>query len=127
MDLVSAPRRCRCGLADLGISIMGRALTVLSFKVMQRNTPRGFVTVRFGSGLTLHDCPVHLHPNGRAWVGLPVTPIVDAESGQLRRDGRGKTAYVAIAEWRDRAAADRFSEIVVRLLRQRGDIEGGAS
>jgi hypothetical protein len=42
------------------------ALTVLSFTVMQRNTLRGFVTVRFGSGLTLHDCPVRLHPNGRA-------------------------------------------------------------
>jgi hypothetical protein len=66
-------------------------LQVIDFRPMVKNTLRGFASVQFGSGLRILDCPVHVHTNGRAWVGLPAKPITD-EAGQVRRDERGKIA-----------------------------------
>lgn len=74
--------------------------------------------MQFASGLRLLDCPVHLHPNGRSWVALPGRPVL-SESGIHKRDANGKTQYVPMAEWKDKSTSDRFSEIVIALLRER--------
>jgi hypothetical protein len=101
-------------------------LAVVGFKPMRRNTLRGFVSVQFASGLRLFDRPVHVHPNGRSWVSLPGKPLLD-EEGRHKRDANGKPAYVPMAERRDRATSDRFSEIVIGLLRERysAALDGG--
>jgi hypothetical protein len=70
----------------------------------------GFVTAMYGS-LLIRDCPVN-RTAGRVWVGLPGKPQV-GKDGQALRDERGKLKYVAILEWPDRAASDKFSETVV--------------
>jgi hypothetical protein len=98
--------------------IVRPGLSIVSFKLMWRNTLRGFVSVEFGSGLRLNDCQVHCHANGRIWIALPGKPLLD-ENGQHKRDGTGKLSYVPVAEWRDRATSDQFSEIVTALLRER--------
>jgi hypothetical protein len=93
---------------------------VISFHPLRRNTLAGFATVRFSSGLILHDRAVHVHPGAKGgWVGLPATPIIDTKSGQAQRDPRGKIVYAAIAEWSERQIGDRFSEIVVGIIRER--------
>jgi hypothetical protein len=93
-------------------------LQVISFKRMRRNTLRGFVSVQFSSGLRLLDCPVHVRLGGRTWVALPGKPLV-GEDGRQKRDANGKTQYVPMAEWRDHATGDRFSELVIALLLER--------
>ena len=90
-------------------------LSISGWKPLRRASLRGFITVHFGSGLILRDCPL-LAANGRCWVALPGKPLLDAE-GRHRRAENGKLAYVAIAEWVDRTTSDRFSEIVAGLVR----------
>jgi hypothetical protein len=90
-------------------------LSICGWKPLRRGTLRGFVSVRFGSGLILRDCPIHLHANGRCWVALPGKPLLDSE-GRHRRAENGKLQYAAVAEWVDRATSDKFSEIVAGLL-----------
>jgi hypothetical protein len=92
---------------------------VISFQPLRRNTLAGFATVRFSSGLILHGCAVHVPSGGKGWVGLPARPIIDTTSGQLQRDERGKIIYAAIASWSERQIGDRFSEIVVGIIRER--------
>ena len=100
---------------------------VTDFKPIRRDTLRGFATVQFSSGLRLLECPVHVHHSGRAWVALPGRPVI--EEGCHKRDpSTGKLAYVPMAQWCDRTTSDRFSELVIALLRERwpSALEGDA-
>jgi hypothetical protein len=96
---------------------MAGGISVTGFKPVHKNTLRGFVSVTYGS-LTLHDCPVHVHTSGRAWIGLPGKPQLDSE-GRQKRDVNGKPAYTPFAEWANREVSDRFSLEVIEQLRQR--------
>lgn len=92
-------------------------IDVLDFSQVARNTLRGFVTVRYYR-LTIRDCPVHQHANGRCWVSLPGKPLLDRELSQ-KRDAFGKGVFVPVNEWPDRNTSDRFSEIVIEQVRAR--------
>jgi len=90
---------------------------VVSFKPVQRNTLRGFATVEFGS-LRIIDCSVHEHvTSGRCWVSLPGKPVLD-DQGRINATDRGKLAYSPTAEWTNRNASDRFSQLVIAELRR---------
>ena len=91
------------------------AITMRSFRALKKNTLRGFCNVSFGS-LTILDCTVHVHSNGRAWIGLPGKALVD-QYGRQRRDANGKLQYTLMAEWRDRATSDKFSAAVLESLK----------
>jgi hypothetical protein len=93
-------------------------IELVEWKEMQRNTLRGFATVRLRSGLTIRDCGVHT-ANGKAWASLPSKPIVDRD-GQAQRDqSTGKIRYVPIVEWQSRDVANRFSAAVVEAVEAR--------
>jgi hypothetical protein len=47
--------------------------------------------------------------NGRAWLGLPDKPRLDADEWHMR-DDRGKPVYSPVLAWRDRELADAFSK-----------------
>ena len=92
-------------------------LQVVSFKPVSKNTLRGFTSVQFASRLRLLDCLVHVHPNGREWVAVPGKLVLD-EDGRHKREINGKP-YVPIAEGCHRQIPDRFSQIVLGLLREK--------
>jgi hypothetical protein len=81
----------------------------------RKNTLRGFVNIRLANGLRVFDCPV-LMSDGRAWATLPAKPQLNRDGQQVKLDG--KAQYVKILEWSDRATANRFSELVVALVRE---------
>jgi hypothetical protein len=90
-------------------------VVLLAWKPVEKGALRGFAKLRLGRSLIICDVPV-LHSNGRDWVGLPGKPIVGAE-GTAARDEKGRQRYVAILEWADRAAADRFGTAVLAAIR----------
>ena len=109
-----------------GMTGAGSSLRVLSFGSLRKGTLAGFVTIQLGAGFRLRDCTAHVHPGGRAWVSLPGKPLI-GEDGRQKQDDRGRPSYVAIAEWNTRQVSDRFGEIIIRLLRQRGDVDEGVA
>ena len=99
-DLANAPARPR--------------LRLIEWKPLVKGQLRGFVSVELPIGLTIREMPV-LVGNKGPWVSLPGKPQIDG-GGQVRRDEKGKTAYVAMLQWRNKDLSDRFSRAVVDLL-----------
>lgn len=85
-------------------------VTLTAFKSLNRNTLRGFATIRLGRSLTIKDISVHVS-HGKRWAALPSKPVLDG-SGNAKRNDAGKVQYTPILEWADRDAANRFSEAV---------------
>jgi hypothetical protein len=98
-------------------------LRLKSWKPVVRGTLRGFATIET-SLMTVHDCPVHWHPNGRAWVSLPGRAQID-QDGRQRVDANGKKLFVPVLEWRSREISERFSDAVIEALREAGISFGG--
>ena len=83
------------------------------WRAFSKNTLRGFATIELPSGLVIHDISIH-EKNGKWWAAMPAAPQL--ENGQHRfLDGKGQ--YKRILEWRDRGLSDKFSEVVVGLVR----------
>jgi hypothetical protein len=91
-------------------------LRLLSFRPMVKGALRGFATIELPIGLRVRDVPILVGRNG-AWANLPAKPLL--ENGQQKLDANNKPAYVAVLEWADRDLSDRFSEAVVRLVREK--------
>jgi hypothetical protein len=89
------------------------ALSLIEFRPMQKNTLRGFCTIRYGS-LKIKDISLHVS-NGKRWASLPSKPII-APDGTIKRDDAGKIRYVPILEWESREASDRFTEEVLAAV-----------
>jgi hypothetical protein len=64
--------------------------------------------------LKIHDLSVHQKGASR-WVGLPGKAQITRE-GTVRRDDRGKIAYVPILEFTDTATRTAFSARVIAAL-----------
>jgi hypothetical protein len=90
-------------------------MRLVSWKRITKGNLRGFATVELPIGLKFVDCPVFVS-NGKAWATLPGKPLIDKE-GRQKTDVNGKSAYVSILEWRDRALSTAFSDRVVELVR----------
>lgn len=92
-----------------------RGITCTAWRPMERNTLRGFATLRIEAiKLTIAECPAH-ESHGRQWVSLPARPMIDAE-GKALRDERGKIKYASILNWESREAQDRFSAAALRAI-----------
>jgi len=91
-------------------------LRLISFKAIGKSGLAGFATVELGIGLRLFELPVFVGGSNGPWVGLPRRPSLDRERRQ-RIGADGKPAFEAVAEWRDRETADKFSAAVIELLR----------
>jgi hypothetical protein len=88
-------------------------LSLLSWKQLQKNSLRGFASVRYGS-LKISDISVH-NANGKRWANLPAKPMI-GQDGKPQRDDRGKIKYVPLLEWESREASDKFSEEVIAAV-----------
>ena len=88
---------------------------VESFKPLRRGSLLGFVDLVIPQiRLRVREASVH-QSRGRRWVGLPAKPQIDRE-GRVRQDDRGKTAYVNVLQFTDKATSDGFSERAIAAL-----------
>jgi hypothetical protein len=93
-----------------------RTIALVAWRPLVKGALRGFATVELPIGLKLIDCPVLLS-SGKAWASLPSKPVLDRD-GRQKIDANGKPTYAGILEWRSRELSERFSEAVVRAIRQ---------
>jgi hypothetical protein len=75
---------------------------------------RGFADLQLPNGLRIYGCPV-MFLHGRAWAMFPARRQISRDGHVIKVDG--KTQYMPCIEWSDRATADRFSTVVVALVR----------
>lgn len=91
------------------------SVQVEAFKPLKSNTLYGFCDGRIVElHLLVHDLRIH-QKNGKRWASLLAKAQITRE-GTVRRDERGKTAYVPILEFTDRPTHDAFSDRVVASL-----------
>lgn len=90
-------------------------VTILAWKPMVRNTLRGFLSIRLGASLKIHDITIHRYDESRCWASFPSKPALTSD-GVAKRNDAGKIVYVPVLEWDSKAAGDRFSESVVAAL-----------
>lgn len=88
-------------------------ITLEGWKPVTKGSLRGFATIRLGKTLRIKDVTV-LTSHGKNWASLPSKPMIGADGTTIKKDG--KTQYVPILEWTDKAASDRFSEAVVAAV-----------
>jgi hypothetical protein len=86
-------------------------VSLISWKVIKRNSLRGFAKVRLGKALIISDVAVHCS-HGKRWAQLPSKPLIDA-NGNAKRADNGKIQYVPLMEWGDRETSDSFSNGVL--------------
>jgi hypothetical protein len=98
--------------------------TILNFKPLTKNTLRGFATVRFPSGLVMHEIGIHTS-HGRAWAAPPARPMV--KDGRQLADDAGKARWQCLIEFADKATRDAWStQVIAALNLQHPDVLGDA-
>ena len=86
------------------------AIEIVDFRPMDKNTLRGFVTIRMTQiGLEIRDVALH-EKNGQRWIQLPSRPYTG-------RDGTTKYSY--ILDFYDKPMRDRFTAAVLKALETR--------
>lgn len=86
-----------------------------SFKPLRSHSLVGFADLLIPEmRLRIKEASVH-ESHDRRWIGLPAKPAIDRD-GRVRRDERGKTAYVNILQFTDKATSDAFSERAVAAV-----------
>jgi DNA-binding cell septation regulator SpoVG len=89
-------------------------ISISNWKPVNRGALRGFATVGFPSGMTLHEVCVFA-TNGKFWASPPSKPMLDRD-GRVMVDDAGKRRYAAIIEFVSKETRDRWSEAVVAAL-----------
>ena len=90
------------------------AVKILDWKPRLSGALRGFADVEFPSGAIFHECGV-FEQNGRWWASPAAKPQVSRE-GTVLRDDRGKTKYIPVVSFRDKARRDLWSSAVVTAV-----------
>jgi hypothetical protein len=91
------------------------SVQVESFKPVRSHSLFGFVDLPVPElHLRIKEASVH-QSHGRRWIGLPAKPQIDRE-GRVRHDERGKTAYVSILQFTDKATSDAFADRAIAAL-----------
>jgi hypothetical protein len=86
-------------------STSGPAPLILNFKVIGKNTLKGFFDLELPSGMILAGCQLH-QKNESKWIGLPARPYTtDA----------GTQTWTKIVDFRDKQTRDRFQDSVTPL------------
>ncbi len=87
----------------------------------------GFCSVQLPSGMILHDIRIMAGKNG-PWCAMPAQKQLDRD-GRARLDANNKPIYSQIIEFVDRATADKFSSLVLDLVRRAHpeDLDGAGS
>jgi hypothetical protein len=89
-------------------------IRLLKWTSKRQGPLRGFADLQLPNSLRVYGCPV-LFSHGRAWVTFPARPQIGRDGHVIKVDG--KRQYASCIEWSDRATADRFSAVVVALVR----------
>ncbi len=90
----------------------------LAWKPFERNTLRGFATIRICAlRLTIEGVTIH-EKNGSRWAQLPARPQLDTDRN-LIREPSGKVRCTKILSFDDRRVADAFSAAVVKAVEDR--------
>jgi hypothetical protein len=83
-----------------------RSITIVDWKPLTKNTPRGFFTAILPSGMVNHNLSVHEKGEAR-WIGLPAREWTDSQ---------GVKQYTPFIKFRGRATANRFRDEVLAAL-----------
>lgn len=94
-------------------------VAVIEFRPHQKNTLRGFLTIRLTKvGLEIHDLALH-QKNGKRWLQLPAKPY-------QKHDGSQGWSY--ILAFYDKRRFQQFQEVTLRALDERqGQTRGNAN
>jgi hypothetical protein len=94
-------------------------ITVTDFRPLQKNTLRGFATIRISEmRLEIRDIAIHARDDSR-WIQLPARPQLDRSGTPIRDALSGKINYATILEFFDRQTRDAFSHAVIAALLDR--------
>ena len=94
---------------------MKLSVEVENFRPLRSHTLFGFCDIAIPEmRLLIHDLSVH-QKDGKRWANLPAKPLITRD-GVVRKDDLGKTAYVPILEFTDRATRNAFSDRVIASL-----------
>jgi hypothetical protein len=88
---------------------------LIGWRAYHKNTLRGFASVRFASGVEVHEIAVHI-ASGRAWASPPGRPWIDA-SGAVVRGDDGKIKYQALITFASHGVRSRWSRAVLDAVR----------
>jgi hypothetical protein len=81
-------------------------LEVTKFRLFEKNTLRGFATVRLtGVNLEIRDITIH-EKNGNRWVSLPSKPY----------ESDGETKYSYIVKFYEKPTWERFQAEVLKQI-----------
>ena len=83
-----------------------REARILEWRPYEKNTLRGFFSVRLASGLILHSLMLH-ERNERRWIGYPSREWTNPE---------GEKQYTPIVEFEDPGTANRFRDEMLAAL-----------
>jgi hypothetical protein len=82
------------------------AIEIKSFRRFDKNTLKGFLTVRMTNiGLEIRDICLH-EKNGKRWVQMPSKPY----------ESNGETKWSYINDWYDREKGEQFNRAVIEAL-----------
>ena len=89
-------------------------ITCREFKLVVRNTLRGFADIRIAElHLDVKDIALHKKNDSR-WAQLPAKPQV--KDGVLVKGDDSKVQYLHLMHFDSRAVADAFSDAVVKAV-----------
>ncbi len=93
---------------------MSAAVRILDWKPRSSGVLRGFADVEFPSVAIFHEVGI-FELNGRWWASPASKPQISRE-GTVLKDDRGKTKYVPIVSFVDKARPDLWSNAVVAAV-----------
>lgn len=82
------------------------SVEIIDFRPFEKNTLRGFLTVRTPSGWEIRDITVH-QKNGQRWLGMPAK--------QYKKED-GETAWVPLIRMADKEKWEAFQKAVLAAL-----------
>jgi hypothetical protein len=85
------------------------------WRVIRRNSLRGFAKVRFPSGLIISEIAVHAAGDGRFWASPPARQMVGSD-GHVLRDSNGKPRWQPVIEFVDKGRRDAWSASVIQSV-----------
>ncbi len=90
-------------------------MLVESFKLVRKNSLRGFCTVRMPSGMKLRDVSVHC-VNGKTCASPPSRPRLGRDGRQMIDPVTDRLLWDSVVEFVDRKTRDRFGQSVLEAL-----------
>jgi hypothetical protein len=87
------------------------------FRPLTKNTLRGFVRVRFPSGMIIDEIEVHVL-DGHAWAAPPSRVVVDATSGTALLDADGELCWQPLIRFANENVRDSWSAQIIAALHE---------